>query len=619
MKLKERIELTKRGYKILGTYCPGLIKTKVISAITEALSPFVTIWFSAQIINEIAGEKRSNLLILYVVLTVILGILFSMLKNIADKIIHEKEAGMWNHFTKIFSDKQMSMDYVDLENVDVQLMKQKAEDNLFMFGNGLSQLIWDTPALIKVLVEIVGSFSLTVLLFLTSSEKVWLNSPLWFLGVFGITILGGIMNAFFSKKQNKVFEKWCEGTVWYNRAFLFFFKVLYFNKERGKDVRIYRQEKIAEREMKKLKEYNIQNTSALSKMSLYQGIPKFVAGLCNALCYLFVVTKAFYGAFSVGSIVQYVSALMILVQSFGDLSFTITENKVYCGHLKNLFEFLDLPNQKYQGTLPIEKRFFCEDGDNDYRIEFKNVSFKYPNSDIYVLKNINTTLHIGKKQALVGANGSGKTTFIKLLCRLYDPTEGEILLNGINIKKFNYDEYMQLFSMVFQDFKLFAFGLGQNIASNMYYDKDRVLECMKKAGIYERFQSMPEGLDTCLYKNFSQNGIEISGGEEQKIALARALYKNTPMLVLDEPTAALDPIAEAEVYSKFSEMVGNKTAIYISHRLSSCQFCDEITVFDKGCIVQKGSHKELLEDMNGKYFELWNAQAKYYQNGLVHG
>ena len=214
----------------------------------------------------------------------------------------------------------------------------------------------------------------------------------------------------------------------------------------------------------------------------------------------------------------------------------------------------------------------------------------------------------------MGENGAGKTTFVKLLCRLYDPTEGEILLNGINIKKYDYEEYMQLFSFVFQDFKLFAFNLGQNIATDVTYDTEKAIECMKKVSLYDRFLSMPEGLETYLYKELSQNGVEISGGEAQKIALARALYKGTPIIVLDEPTAALDPIAEAQVYSDFSNMVDNKTAIYISHRLSSCQFCDEITVFENGRIVQKGPHAKLVSETEGKYYELWSAQAKYYQN-----
>ena len=219
---------------------------------------------------------------------------------------------------------------------------------------------------------------------------------------------------------------------------------------------------------------------------------------------------------------------------------------------------------------------------------------------------------VGEKLAVVGMNGSGKTTFIKLMCRLYDPTEGEILLNGVNIKKYDYDEYLAVFSVVFQDFKLFSFSLGENVASGADYDVDKVMGSLHQSGFGERLATMPEGIKTSLYKDFDENGIEVSGGEAQKIALARALYKDSPFIILDEPTAALDPIAEYEIYSKFNEIVGDKTAIYISHRLSSCRFCDKIAVFDNGQIVQRGSHDELVADESGKYYELWHAQAQYY-------
>ena len=238
--------------------------------------------------------------------------------------------------------------------------------------------------------------------------------------------------------------------------------------------------------------------------------------------------------------------------------------------------------------------------------------FQYPNTDTYVLKHVNLKFKVGEKLAVVGMNGSGKTTFIKLMCRLYDPTEGEILLNGVNIKKYDYNEYMSIFSVVFQDFRLFSFSLGQNVSASASYDREKVIECLKKAGFAERLNSLPNDLDTFLYKDIDAEGVEISGGEAQKLALARALYKNTPFIILDEPTAALDPISEYEVYSKFNEIAGTKTSIYISHRLASCRFCDKIAVFHEGEIIQIGSHEELLADSKGKYYELWNAQAQYY-------
>ncbi|MBR4083914.1 MAG: ABC transporter ATP-binding protein [Lachnospiraceae bacterium] len=612
MKFRKRIEITKRGYELLGTYTPGLIKAKTISATLEALSPFATVWFSARIINELMNGRRQNVIILYVVLVIGIHLMFSMIKNVMDKIVNDKESGMWNYFNKIFSDKQMSMDYVDLENPDIQKQRQKAEENLFMFGNGLGQLIWDTESLVKVIVGIIASVSLTASLFLSKSGNAIMDSNLWMLAILVVMILFGMVYHFLTQKENTVFEQWTKGTVWFNRAFMFYGHELYDSTKRAKDVRIYGQEKIADREMQKMEEHNESDNAFLAKMSSCQGLLYFSKGICNALCYIFVVAKASSGAFDVGSIVQYVGALTELVGYVGLLTWIFSENKIYTKHLEKLFAYLDIPNNKYQGKLPVEKIFFCNNGENDYDIEFRNVSFKYPGSDTYVLKNINTKLSIGKKQAFVGTNGAGKTTFVKLLCRLYDPTEGEILLNGIDIRKYDYEEYMKLFSFVFQDFKLFAFTLAQNIAADVNYDKEKLEECMKKVSFYERYLSMEDGPDTYLYKDISENGVEISGGEAQKIALARALYKGTPMIVLDEPTAALDPIAEAQVYEDFSNMVNNKTAIYISHRLSSCQFCDEITVFDQGRIVQKGTHAELVKEANGQYYALWNAQAQYY-------
>ena len=613
MKFHKRMEITKRGYRLLHTYTPGLIRAKTVSAVIEGLFPFVSIWFSAQIINELMGERRQGVFLGYILAITGIHFLFSMIKNVSDKVGDEKEADMWNQFRKIFTDKQLSMDYADLENQEIQKQKQKAEENLFMFGNGLGQLVWNSSDLARVVTGIIASVSLTVSLFKAKSGNKVMDSWLWIPAILAVMILLGYVYYLLEKKENHVFAKWTEGTVWFNRTFQFFGHELYDNTRRAKDVRIYGQEKMAEREFEKMEAHNEEDNAYLNKMSSYKGFTYLAKGTGSALCYLFVVTKAALGAFGTGSIVQYVGAFTELANHVGFLVLSYLENRIYTEHLEKLFEYLDLPNNKYQGKLPVEKNFFCNDGENDYEIEFRNVSFKYPGSDTYVLNHINTRLSIGKKQAFVGTNGAGKTTFVKLLCRLYDPTEGEILLNGIDIKKYDYEEYMSLFAFVFQDFKLFSFTLGQNIAANKNYDRNRVEECIKKVSFYDRYLAMEEGLDTYLYQDISEKGLEISGGEAQKIALARALYKGTPMIVLDEPTAALDPFAEARVYEDFSLMVEHKTAIYISHRLSSCRFCDEITVFDSGRIVQKGTHTELVKDKTGQYFALWNAQARYYQ------
>ena len=242
---------------------------------------------------------------------------------------------------------------------------------------------------------------------------------------------------------------------------------------------------------------------------------------------------------------------------------------------------------------------------------FENVSFRYPGSDEYVIRNLNLKLEIGEKLAIVGRNGSGKTTFVKLLCRLYDVTEGCIKVNGIDIRKYDYREYCNLFSVVFQDFQMFAFPVGENIAAGAEMDEGRVAVAMERAGLGARLSNLPGGLGTCVGKDYDESGVAFSGGERQKLAIARAIYKDAPFVIMDEPTAALDPKAETEVFEGFDGMVGHKTAIYISHRLASCRFCEDILVFDRGKVVQHGTHEE-LEKQEGLYRELWNAQAQYY-------
>ncbi|MDE6639190.1 MAG: ABC transporter ATP-binding protein/permease [Acetatifactor sp.] len=326
-----------------------------------------------------------------------------------------------------------------------------------------------------------------------------------------------------------------------------------------------------------------------------------------SVIYLFVCLKAWAGAFGIGEVTQYVGAVSRLASGVTGLMQMANELRVNTGFVEKIFEFLDLPNNMYQGSLTTEKR-----RDREYKVEFQNVSFRYPNSENWALKNVSVSFEVGSKLAVVGENGSGKSTFIKLLCRLYDPQEGEILLNGVNIKKYRYEEYMAIFSVVFQDFCLLSHQLGQNVAGSCDVDETKAAKCLEDAGFGERLGELPDGLNTWLYKDFDEEGIQLSGGERQKIAIARALYKDAPFIILDEPTASLDPIAEAEIYRRFDEIVGDRTAIYISHRLSSCRFCGEILVFEAGSVIQRGNHEELI-GTGGKYRELWEAQAKYYE------
>lgn len=248
-----------------------------------------------------------------------------------------------------------------------------------------------------------------------------------------------------------------------------------------------------------------------------------------------------------------------------------------------------------------------------YEITFRDVTFRYPESENEIFSHLNLTIHAGEKLAVVGLNGAGKTTLVKLACGFYDPDEGEVLLNGVNIKAFNRREYYRLISGVFQDFSLLAATVVENVAQSMDdVDKERVRRCIGMAGPKRKMESLPRGYDTLLDRTVYEEAAELSGGELQRLMLARPLYKDSPIIVLDEPTAALDSLAEYEIYTHLDEIVEDRTTIYSSHRLSSCRFCDEIIVFHEGRMVQQGSHEALLSQEEGKYSELWNAQAQYY-------
>jgi ABC-type multidrug transport system fused ATPase/permease subunit len=269
---------------------------------------------------------------------------------------------------------------------------------------------------------------------------------------------------------------------------------------------------------------------------------------------------------------------------------------------------MNYPAALPKGDTPVEKK--------PHEIEFRHVSFSYPGTERKILDDISIKIAPGEHLSIVGLNGAGKTTFIKLLCRLYDPTEGEILLDGVNIKEYDYKKYMEQFAPVFQDFKLFALTLSDNIIFEKETDeaeKKRIAELTELVGLEDFVNKLDKGMDTNLFKFFDEEGIEPSGGEQQKIAIARALYKDSPVVILDEPTAALDPVAEYDIYRQFNTLVGGRSAFYISHRLSSCKFCDRIAVFSGGKIAEYGTHDELERIPNGIYAEMFEAQAKYYR------
>ncbi|WP_051624072.1 ABC transporter ATP-binding protein [Clostridium akagii] len=621
--LKDDMKMLIKGFKLLNNMLRWVLPITAMTALFSSVYPFINIYMSSLIIDELTTNRKLNTLIFYVAVTItlnftilLIGNGLSHLKDIQSNLIYNKQEMMINN-------KVLIMDFEHVENPQIELMRRKISECRNMCGGGVCQLLYGFDRLIKSIITILVSVFFVFNLFtmaknsLDKGSVAIINSPLLSIiliaTILASTFLTMVTNTRSSKKQFNIMDKF----IPMNRMFNYYFGEYIDGYKAGKDIRIYNQKELVENEAMSF----LHNGNKLFKdigniKGGYSSINAAISSFLSGVVYIFVGLKALIGIFSVGSLVKYTGSIYQFTNGFSQLMTSFTDLRTNNKYLKLYFDFMDIKNVKYHGTLPVEKR-----EDNEYEIEFRNVSFKYPASEKYVLKNLSLKLHIGERLAIVGMNGSGKTTMIKLLCRLYDPTHGEILLNGIDIKKYDYKEYISIFSVVFQDFKLFSFSLGQNVATSVEFDKEKVFQCLSKAGLGKRISELPKGVDTPLYKDFDEDGVEISGGEAQKIAIARALYKDAHFIILDEPTSALDPIAEFEIYSKFNDIVGHKTAIYISHRLSSCRFCDNIAVFHQGEIIQRGSHDVLISNENGKYHQLWTAQAQYYSNetSLQHG
>ena len=613
--LREAFSLTMRGYKLLWERSPGRYIAITAQAAFAAITPYVGIYITALLINEIAGARNPDQLRFYAIAALVSAAVLALVNAALTRWKNYESAGIWYETNSIYAGKLQNMNFSAVEDSKTYALLSHVEQNAGWNRFGLLRLDGMFENLVKSVAGILGAIALTVSLFTLRVPEdaggvAVLNHPLVAIGVILLMLVVTFVGPMLYSKGMSYWTRETEEAKLGNR---FFGAFLYHSADTRKamDIRFYRQDKIT---------YSYTHRS-MNIFGIGGTIAKYCKGPAGALnaastavgqvftiaIYVFVCLKAWGGAFGVGSVTQYIGAITALRSSITTLVSIVGEMHMNAVFLRTLFELLDIPDDMYQGTLTTEKR-----SDNKYEITFRDVSFRYPGSDNYVIKNLSLTFNIGQRLAVVGQNGSGKTTFIKLLCRLYDPTEGEILLNGIDIKKYNYQQYMGIFSAVFQDFKLLSFTLGQNVAAANDYDHDKALDCLTRAGFDQRLESLPNGLNTHLYKDLDKEGVEVSGGEAQKIAMARALYREAPFIVLDEPTAALDPVAEFEIYSKMNEIVGNKTAVFISHRLSSCRFCQDIAVFHEGELVQRGSHEGLVADENGKYHELWHAQAKYY-------
>ena len=358
------------------------------------------------------------------------------------------------------------------------------------------------------------------------------------------------------------------------------------------------------------RDWNRENVEIANRQLPLQLLRDGTEILHDIAVYFYLGVLAILGKITIATCIQMVNAAGTFTGSLRNMVFCYQDILKRANYANEFVKFMDYPPAMPKGTLDVKE--------GKHIFEFRNLSFTYPGSEVQVLKNVNLTIREGEHLSVVGLNGAGKTTLVKLMCRLYDPTEGEILMDGINIKEYDYQQYMQVFAPVFQDFKLFAFKIRENLLLKDSEEMDPVTDealargTLRKIGMEEKVDSFKNGLDTVLFKQFDEEGIEPSGGEQQKLAIARALVKDAPVVILDEPTAALDPVAEYEIYKHFEELVKGKTAIYISHRLSSCQFCDHIAVFSEGGVKEYGTHEELVDLPGGVYAEMFAAQAQYY-------
>ncbi len=619
-KLKSDLTILFRGYKIIFGIEPSLVPLISVSAILEALFPFILIYTSSEMLNALSRGDEAKSIFVILAISLALNILTQQAKQIITRKINVKNQLFERKFNMYLNEKILDMDYGSIENPEIHLKRRRIDDIRNASGGGIWKLVYQSGDVIRNLAIVFTSIALTYKAFtihgtIGQDRLITLivspvSSILLLLFIVANTFITMFSNSVNAKKNFKLNDS----TIPFNRKFFYVMDNYINGYNAGKDIRLYNQKKMILENFERLHSSILPIFSKLEKNNINcSNLNSTTSSIISLLVYIFIGLKALYKLIDLGDLYKYINGIVKFSEGLNGFLNSFNELRINNEYLAVLYEFLDLPNAMYQGSLPVEKR-----DDNEYEIEFKNVSFKYPGAETFALRNFNLKLNIGKRLAVVGMNGSGKSTMIKLLCRLYDPTEGEITLNAVDIKKYRYNEYMNIFSVVFQDFKLFSFSLGQNVAASTAMDERQAEYCLNKAGLSEFLSARPRGLDTPLYKDFEEDGIEISGGEAQKIALARALYKNAPFIVLDEPTAALDPIAEFEIYSKFNEIVGDKTAIYISHRLSSCRFCDDIAVFNEGELVQRGSHNTLIADEKGKYYELWNAQAQYYIPSLLH-
>lgn len=617
--VKDDIKVLCRSLKFskefLGKY---YFAAETLQLLLRTCTPYISIYCSGMVVTALSQGRPFDEILRYVLIASLSILVCDIIMRFINRYRLNMLNSCYEKHSAFLAQKSLQLDYAKAESSAVKTLRGKVED-IAGTGSGIAWVCDCLADMISASVSVIIAIIMASKMVFDKSENnltgllKFSDSPLLAVLFIVLAIFGIVFSAKCRSNGAKKYFKIKHSL----RSFVFrdYFNKKYLNEtDSGKDVRIYNEEKLILDELNRnVYSPNEKNYRQSLKIFLTDfSITGLISNVLGSLVYIFVGLKAMAGAFGVGKVVEYYGVITKLINSCSDIAGNFGYLSANMVSLRQELEYLDLEPDMKNGS-----RQASEVDTDNLIFEFHHVSFKYPETENFVLKNVNFKVSKGERLAFVGRNGSGKSTVIKLLCRLYDPDKGYITVNGIDIKEFDYKEYMKLFAIVFQDYNLLAFPIGEVVACSEQYDEKSVWRALDGAGLKQRVENFPDKLNTAVYKLYDKSGIDLSGGEAQKAAIARALYRDAPFMILDEPTAALDPIAESEIYERFSNISGDKTSIFVSHRLSSCRFCSRIIVFDKGEIIQQGTHEHLLENENGKYSELWNAQAQYYAENVT--
>ncbi len=573
---------------------PSYIVFLIISTLVNSGQILINVILPKFLIDELIGDKNPTRLIYLGLSIVAANLFFALLSNTTKRIMDVKNIYVRDKMSQAMANKIMNVEYSYLENPYYLDLKERA---VFALNSqsSMERLINNVALFLKSFVTVAGLAALMITLS-------WILVVLLVL----VVIVSIFIYKFFMNYQMNFFQE----IIPVNRKYGYYVGIG-FNDEPQKDIRLFGMNKmLTDRVTMYNEEINTWFSAYYKKQGFFLGLYGVMNDLQAALAYgyvaLRVLTNTFGPRIGLGSFTMYVNAAINFSRSTTELGNSLIDIVQTLGYLDPFMEFMSLPNEGKAGGNVIFN------GNID-SIEFRNVCFSYPNSEKEVLHNISFHIQKGEKISIVGLNGAGKTTLVKLICRLYQPTFGEILINGHSIFDYDYESYMKQIAAVFQDYKLFAFSIEENITCNEINSDDKTMEIIKEVGLEDKINNLPNGLSSMFGKSYDENGIEMSGGESQKVAIARALYKEASLIILDEPTSALDPLAEADIYENFNSLVGNKTAIYISHRMSSSIFCDKILIIDDGKVSDYDSHTNLLDKKDSLYAKLFNSQAMNYK------